>query len=65
MPPLFETIKVSPSSLGFLKVKVVSQSFKDVPIADDGIDTACFLEAADGLALIFGKNPTLRFVSTS
>lgn len=30
------------------------QSFADVPITDDGIETAQFLEASDGLVNMFG-----------
>ncbi|KIY53549.1 glycolipid transfer protein [Fistulina hepatica ATCC 64428] len=37
MTPYFETVK----------------SFADVPIGDDGIDTSAFLEASDGLVLLF------------
>lgn len=31
------------------------QSFADVPITDDGVDTVTFLEASDGLVQMFGE----------
>lgn len=31
-----------------------SQSFVDVPVTEDGIDTASFLDASEGLVKMFG-----------
>jgi hypothetical protein len=65
MAPHFETAKVR-SSLAcfsfFLFSDVASssltfthsQSFADVPITSEGVDTETFLEASDGLVQMFG-----------
>jgi hypothetical protein len=33
------------------------QSFADVPISDEGVQTQAFLEASDGLVQMFGELP--------
>lgn len=38
-----------------------TQSFADVPINADGVDTATFLEASDGLVQMFGEISTTDF----
>jgi hypothetical protein len=37
----------------------ILQSFEDVPISDEGVDTETFLEASDGLVQMFGENLVL------
>ena len=60
MAPQFETVKVSFNHLLFFVVSYQSQppgnkqSFVDVPITADGVETVSFLEAADGLMNLFG-----------
>ena len=67
--PYFATVKVtSPISFtifsfaDFLRI----QSFADVLVTTDGVETAAFLEASDGLVNMFGahlKGPTIRTVT--
>ena len=35
--------------------KVITRSYTDVDVGSDGIDTAQFLEATDGMINMFGK----------
>jgi hypothetical protein len=57
MPPQFETVKVSQSLKTSVTVLFQSQqSFANVAVTADGVETISFLEAADGLMDLFGKN---------
>lgn len=57
MAPYFETVKVS-TRLPFRLYLILPalQSFADVPITADGVETASFLEASDGLVNMFGMS---------
>ena len=62
MAPLFETIKVRlfairAANFGLTRLL---QSFSDVQITSDGVDTANFLEASDGLVTMFGTFFSLK-----
>ncbi|THH16399.1 hypothetical protein EW146_g4236 [Bondarzewia mesenterica] len=62
MAPQFETVKACTPRLCYPSILTFSeQSFAEVPIHDDGVDTAAFLEASDGLVDIFG-NVTPLFI---
>lgn len=55
--PYFETVKVSESSdtdQPRRRLTMGSKSFADIKVADDGVPTAEFLEASDGLVKMFG-----------
>jgi hypothetical protein len=59
MAPYLESVKVGVK--GFRQSQTDkfirnAQSFADVPISDAGVDTAIFLEAADGLVGLFGRS---------
>jgi hypothetical protein len=43
---------------------VHSQSFADVPITDDGVDTETFLQASDGLVQMFGEKIVYDFANS-
>lgn len=57
MPPQFETVKVGNHVPVLYQSKQhhPQQSFANVPITLDGVETSVFLEAADGLMDLFGK----------
>ena len=57
MPPQFETVKVGNHVPVLYQSKTTSpqQSFVNVLITPDGVETSSFLEAADGLMDLFGK----------
>jgi hypothetical protein len=57
MPPQFETVKVGNHVPVLYQSKTTSpqQSFENVLITPDGVETSSFLEAADGLMDLFGK----------
>jgi hypothetical protein len=58
MPPHFETVKVGAQflySIHHQQQHHSQQSFANVPITADGVETIPFLEAADGLMDLFGK----------
>ena len=56
--PYFETVKVTTSNFihNPLLISLRMQSFADVPVTSDGVETASFLEASDGLVNMFGKH---------
>jgi hypothetical protein len=58
MAPYFETVKVSRLPLYLHLILRTLQSFADVPITADGVETVSFLEASDGLVNMFGTLPT-------
>jgi hypothetical protein len=60
-PPYFETVKVTTSvplnpRLPSLLIPSHIQSFADVPVTSDGVETATFLDASDGLVNMFGEH---------
>ena len=57
MPPQFETVKVGNHVPVLYQSKQhhPQQSFANVPITLDGVETSAFLQAADGLMDLFGK----------
>lgn len=59
MAPYFETVKVGSvvTTSSAINLADPMQSFADVPITADGVDTVSFLEASDGLVNMFGSHP--------
>jgi len=69
--PYFETVKAS--SFNFihrfsLLISLRIQSFADVLVTSDGVETASFLDASDGFVNMFGEHhnisagPTMRSI---
>lgn len=55
MAPYFETVKVRGLLIEASRTSLnLAQSFADVAVTEDGIDTKEFLEASDGLVQMFG-----------
>ena len=66
MAPYLESVKVGVKSFKKSQTDQFirnAQSFADVPISDAGVDTAAFLEAADGLVGLFGRSGVFQVLN--